>query len=294
MIAMPEPSPPSPPSPPSAPLRPRSPSPAALPLRRLVPLVPLAALCCGACATGPNANPADPLEPMNRAIHTVNDKIDTYVAVPVAKGYRRVTPQPVRTAVTNVFNNVGDVGNAINNLLQGKGVAAAESVMRVAINTVLGLGGLIDIATPAGLPRHPQDLGLTLGTWGVPSGPYLVLPLFGPSTVRDGIGMAGDVFADPVTYMDPAWRNSLFALQFVNTRSNLLDATSLLEQAALDKYSFVRDAYLQQRRQRLRGSEAGDLPDYGDDGDEGDGAAGGASPSIDAPGSPPVPAPAAP
>ncbi|USE78452.1 VacJ family lipoprotein [Cupriavidus gilardii] len=263
-------------------------------MRRLVPLVPLAALCCGACATGPNANPADPLEPMNRAIHTVNDKIDTYVAVPVAKGYRRVTPQPVRTAVTNVFNNVGDVGNAINNLLQGKGVAAAESVMRVAINTVLGLGGLIDIATPAGLPRHPQDLGLTLGTWGVPSGPYLVLPLFGPSTVRDGIGMAGDVFADPVTYMDPAWRNSLFALQFVNTRSNLLDATSLLEQAALDKYSFVRDAYLQQRRQRLRGSEAGDLPDYGDDGDEGDGAAGGASPSIDAPGSPPVPAPAAP
>ena len=135
---------------------------------------------------------------------------------------------------------------------------------------------------------------MTLGTWGVPSGPYLVLPLFGPSTVRDGIGMAGDVFADPVTYMDPAWRNSLFALQFVNTRSNLLDATSLLEQAALDKYSFVRDAYLQQRRQRLRGSEAGDLPDYGDDGDEGDGAAGGASPSIDAPGSPPVPAPAAP
>jgi len=294
MIAMPEPSPPSPPSLPSAPLRPRSRSPAALPLRRLVPLVPLAALCCGACATGPNANPADPLEPMNRAIYTVNDKIDTYVAVPVAKGYRRVTPQPVRTAVTNVFNNVGDVGNAINNLLQGKGVAAAESVMRVAINTVLGLGGLIDIATPAGLPRHPQDLGLTLGTWGVPSGPYLVLPLFGPSTVRDGIGMAGDVFADPVTYMDPAWRNSLFALQFVNTRSNLLDATSLLEQAALDKYSFVRDAYLQQRRQRLRGSEAGDLPDYGDDGDEGDGAAGGASPSTDAPGSPPVPAPAAP
>ncbi|WP_371259317.1 VacJ family lipoprotein [Cupriavidus sp. HPC(L)] len=285
---MPEPSPPL------------SPSPAPLLLRRLAQLVPLAALCCGACATGPNANPADPLEPMNRAIYTVNDKIDTYVAVPVAKGYRRVTPQPVRTAVTNVFNNVGDVGNAINNLLQGKGVAAAESVMRVAINTVLGLGGLIDIATPAGLPRHPQDLGLTLGTWGVPSGPYLVLPLFGPSTVRDGIGMAGDVFTDPVTYMDPAWRNSLFALQFINTRTNLLDATSLLEQAALDKYSFVRDAYLQQRRQRLRGGEAGDLPDYGDDGDdrdegdEGDGAAGGASPSTDAPGSVPAPAPAAP
>lgn len=275
MTAMPEPSPPS------------------LRLRRLVPL---AALCCAACATGPNANPADPLEPMNRAIYTVNDKIDTYVAVPVAKGYRRVTPQPVRTAVTNVFNNFGDVGNAINNLLQGKGVAAAESVMRVAINTVLGLGGLIDIATPAGLPRHPQDLGLTLGTWGLPSGPYLVLPLFGPSTVRDGIGMAGDVFTDPVTYMDPAWRNSLFALQFVNTRSNLLDATSLLEQAALDKYSFVRDAYLQQRRQRLRGDEAGDLPDYGDEGDERDGAAGGAagggSPSSPAPAPAPASAPA--
>lgn len=269
MTAMPEPSPPS------------------LALRRLVPL---AALCCAACATGPNANPADPLEPMNRAIYTVNDKVDTYVAVPVAKGYRRITPQPVRTAVTNVFNNVGDVGNAINNLLQGKGVAAAESVMRVAINSVLGLGGLIDIATPAGLPRHPQDFGLTLGTWGIPSGPYLVLPLFGPSTVRDGVGRVGDAYAYPVTYMDPAWRNSLFALQFVNTRSNLLDATSLLEQAALDKYSFVRDAYLQQRRQRLRGGETGDLPDYGDEGDEGEGAAGGESPPTPAPA--PAPAPA--
>lgn len=276
MIAMPEASPPS---------------------FRLRRLVPLAALCCAACATGPNANPsnpsnpADPLEPMNRAIFTVNDKVDTYVAVPVAKAYRRVTPQPVRTAVTNVFNNVGDVGNALNNLLQGKGVEAAESAMRVAINTVLGLGGLIDIATPAGLRRHSQDLGLTLGTWGLPSGPYLVLPLFGPSTVRDGIGLAGDVFIDPVTYMDPAWRNSLFALQFVNTRSNLLDATSLLEQAALDKYSFVRDAYLQQRRQQLRGSAAGDLPDYGDEGDEGDGAAAGESPSLPTPAPAPAPRP---
>ncbi|TWG81712.1 phospholipid-binding lipoprotein MlaA [Cupriavidus gilardii J11] len=236
-------------------------------------LILVAALCCAACATGPNADPRDPIEPFNRAMFTVNDKFDTYIAEPVAKGYQRVTPDPVRTAVTNAFNNLGDIGNALNNALQGKGVAAAESLMRVAINTVLGLGGLIDIASDAGLQRHPQDFGLTLGTWGVPSGPYLVLPFFGPSSVRDGTGLFADLWTDPVTYMDPAWRNSLFALNAVNTRANLLGATDLLEQAALDRYSFVREAYLQRRRYQLRGDEsAGDLPDYGDPSDTGDSA----------------------
>ncbi|MBP0634547.1 MULTISPECIES: VacJ family lipoprotein [unclassified Cupriavidus] len=223
-----------------------------------------AALLAG-CATGPQANPDDPLEPMNRAVFTVNDKLDQYVAKPVAQGYKAVTPEPVRTAVSNFFSNLADVGNFANNLLQGKGVAAAESFMRVAVNSVLGLGGLIDIATPAGLEKRSQDFGLTLGTWGVPSGPYLVLPLFGPSSFRDGVGLYVNFQFDPITYAEPAVRNSLFAANVVDVRTNLLGATDLLALAALDKYAFVRDAYLQRRRYLL--GEGTALPDYGDEDD---------------------------
>ena len=230
---------------------------------RLAFLVFVALLAAG-CATGPQANPDDPLEPMNRVVFKVNDKLDQYVATPVAKGYRAVTPQPVRTAVTNFYSNIADVGNFANNLLQGKGVDAAESLMRVAINSVLGIGGLIDIATPAGLQKHSQDFGLTLGTWGVPSGPYLVLPFFGPSSFRDGVGLYVNFQFDPTTYMDPAWRNSLFAMNVVDVRTNLLGATDLLSLAALDKYAFVRDAYVQRRRYLLEGG-SGKLPNYGDD-----------------------------
>ncbi|MDN0084212.1 VacJ family lipoprotein [Crenobacter sp. SG2305] len=220
------------------------------------------------CATGPTANPNDPLEPLNRTIFKANDKLDQYVATPVAKGYKAVTPQPVRTAITNFFSNLGDIGNTVNNLLQGKGEAAMESLMRVAMNTVFGLGGLIDIATPAGLHKHPQDFGLTLGIWGAQSGSYLVLPLFGPSSIRDGLGLAADFQLDPTTYTEPAVRNSLFGANFVNTRTNLLGATDLLAEAALDKYSFVRDAYLQQRRYRLQeGKGPAKLPEYEDYGD---------------------------
>lgn len=231
----------------------------------------LVALLAAGCATGPQANPDDPLEPMNRVVFKVNDKLDQYVATPVAKGYKAVTPQPVRTAVTNFYSNIADVGNFANNLLQGKGVDAAESLMRVAINSVLGIGGLIDIATPAGLQKHSQDFGLTLGTWGVPSGPYLVLPFFGPSSFRDGVGLYVNFKFDPTTYMDPAWRNSLFAMNVVDVRTNLLGATDLLSLAALDKYAFVRDAYVQRRRYLLDGG-SGKLPDYSDD-EEADGAA---------------------
>jgi phospholipid-binding lipoprotein MlaA len=228
-------------------------------------------LLAAGCATGPQANPDDPLEPMNRVVFKVNDKLDQYVATPVAKGYKAVTPQPVRTAVTNFYSNIADVGNFANNLMQGKGVEAAESLMRVAINSVLGIGGLIDIATPAGLQKHSQDFGLTLGTWGVPSGPYLVLPFFGPSSFRDGVGLYVNFQLDPTTYMDPAWRNSLFAMNVVDVRTNLLGATDLLSLAALDKYAFVRDAYVQRRKYLLEGG-SGKLPDYSDD-EETDGAA---------------------
>ncbi|WP_419187154.1 VacJ family lipoprotein [Cupriavidus necator] len=241
------------------------------------------------CATGPNANPDDPLEPMNRAVYTVNDKLDEYVATPVAKGYKAVTPEPARTAVTNFFSNLADVGNFANNLLQGKGVDAAETFMRVAMNSVLGIGGLIDIATPAGLQKHSQDFGLTLGTWGVPSGPYLVLPLFGPSSFRDGVGLYVNFQFDPITYAEPAVRNSLFAMNVVDVRTNLLGATDLLKLAALDRYAFVRDGYLQRRRNLLGESTA--LPDYGDDEDSGEAAAPAAAPATPAaPAAPAAPA----
>lgn len=252
----------------------------------------LSALAAG-CATGPNANPQDPLEPMNRAVFTVNDKVDQYVAQPLAKGYKAVTPEPARNAVTNFFANLADVGNFANNVLQGKGVDAVETLMRVAINSVLGIGGLIDVATPAGLQRHSQDFGLTLGVWGVPAGPYLVLPVYGPSSFRDGVGVAASIFLDPAHYLDPAWRNSLFGVNVINTRANLLGATDLLSQAALDKYAFVRDAYSQRRKYLLSGG--GDaLPSYDEDDestpgkdapkkDEGSQAPGSDAPKVDAP-----------
>lgn len=223
------------------------------------------------CATGPNRKPGDPLEPMNRAVFNFNDGIDRYIAVPVAKGYQKVTPEPLRTAVSNFFSNLGDLSNAANALLQLKFTDATEDIMRFAFNSTFGLGGLLDWATPAGLPKHHQDFGLTLGHWGIPSGPYLVLPLFGPSTVRDSVGLVVDVKFNPLNYMEPALRNPLYVLQFVSVRSDLLGATNLLQQAALDKYSFVRDAYTQQRRARLRGTNESPapLPNYEDQGDSG-------------------------
>ncbi|WNC93020.1 MlaA family lipoprotein [Paraburkholderia sp. FT54] len=223
------------------------------------------------CATGPDRKPGDPFEPMNRAVFNFNDGLDRYVAVPVAKGYQKVTPQPLRTAVSNFFSNLGDLTNAANALLQLKITDATEDIVRFAFNSTFGLGGLLDWATPAGLPKHHQDFGLTLGHWGIPSGPYLVLPLFGPSTVRDSMGLIVDVKFNPLNYMEPALRNPLYVLQFVSVRSDLLGASDLLQQAALDKYSFVRDAYTQQRRARLRGTSdnAAPLPNYDDQGDSG-------------------------
>ena len=239
----------------------------------------LALLVTSGCATGPERKPGDPFEPANRAIFTFNDKLDTYVAQPIAKGYQKVTPQPLRQAITNFFSNLGDVSNLANNLLQLKITDATEDLMRIAMNSTFGLGGLIDFATLAGLPKHHQDFGLTLGHYGVPAGPYLVLPLFGPSDVRDGIGMGVDVKFNVLNYIEPAVRNPLYVAQFVSARADLLGATDLLKQAALDPYSFVRDAYRQQRESLIRGSQKNNapLPNYGDPGAAGaEGTSGGA------------------
>jgi phospholipid-binding lipoprotein MlaA len=218
---------------------------------------------CG-CATGPDRNPADPLEPLNRATYRFNDVLDRNVAQPVARGYNRVVPRPIRTGVENFFSNLGDVVVAFNDFAQLRIMDGMNDVMRVAVNSTFGLLGFLDIATPAGIDKRNQDFGLTLGHYGVPSGPYLVLPLFGPSSFRDAAGFGVDqAFVAPTSYMDPAWRNSLWGLNFVSTRARYLNATNLLEQAALDKYLFVRDAYLGRRRSQLDQDEEEPLPDYG-------------------------------
>lgn len=238
---------------------------------RMIAATLAAGVMLSGCATGPNRSADDPLEPMNRVVFKVNDTIDTNIAVPIAKGYQKVTPSPIRTAISNFFSNLGDLGNIANNLLQLRITDATQDVMRMAINSLFGVGGLIDIATPAGLPKHHQDFGLTLARWGVPSGPYLVLPVFGPSSFRDGVGRAVDVRFNLLNYIEPATRNPMYIVQFVSARSDLLGATDLLQQAALDKYSFVRDAYMQQRKSlTYKGEEApSTLPNYGDPGDVG-------------------------
>ncbi|CAN0627779.1 phospholipid-binding lipoprotein MlaA [Burkholderia multivorans] len=242
---------------------------------RMIAATLAAGVMLSGCATGPNRSPDDPLEPMNRVVFKVNDTIDTNIAVPIAKGYQKVTPSPIRTAISNFFSNLGDLGNIANNLLQLRITDATQDVMRMAMNSLFGVGGLFDIATAAGLPKHHQDFGLTLARWGVPSGPYLVLPIFGPSSFRDGVGRAVDVRFNLLNYIEPAARNPMYIVQFVSARSDLLGATDLLQQAALDKYSFVRDAYVQQRKSlTYKGEETPNaLPNYGDPGDA-DGAPG--------------------
>jgi len=224
----------------------------------------VAAFAVAGCSTVQTPSKEDPWEGFNRTVFTVNDKVDQYALKPVAQGYQRITPKPVRESVTNFFSNIGDVYNVANNLLQLKIADGVSDIMRIVINSVFGVGGLFDVATLAKLPKHNQDLGLTLGHYGVPAGPYVVLPLFGPSTVRDAVGMAGDTFINPITYIDPAgvsW--GLYGLNVISTRANLLGATDLIEGAALDRYSFVRNTYLQRRRYLLGGASA--APDYGND-----------------------------
>jgi phospholipid-binding lipoprotein MlaA len=218
-------------------------------------------LLCG-CATGPQRDPADPLEPLNRATFRFNDTLDRHIAQPVARTYNRVVPRPVRTGVDNFFSNLGDVTVMLNDFAQLRLMDGMNDLMRVAVNSTFGLLGVLDIATPAGIAKRDQDFGLTLGHYGVPAGPYLVLPLFGPSTFRDATGFGVDQYASPPNWTRPAVRNTLWGVDFVSTRARYLNATNLLEQAALDRYLFVRDAYLGRRRALLEQGKEAPLPDY--------------------------------
>lgn len=237
-------------------------------LRRvaLAASVSVAALLSGCATTTGPANPADPLESMNRSIYSFNEGVDEAIFKPVATAYQNVTPRVARQGVTNFFDNLGDAWSFVNNVLQGQGQGAYNPMVRFSVNTVLGIGGLFDIASEAGIERQKQDFGQTLGRWGMPTGPYLVLPFWGPSTVRDSAGLVVDAFGYPANTMDDVrWRNSLFGLRMVNNRANLLKAGDVLDSVALDKYSLVRDVYLRSRIGGAASGGDGRLENYDDD-----------------------------
>ncbi len=212
----------------------------------------LCASLLGACATGPDANPRDPLEPWNRGVYRFNDALDRAVMKPVATVYQEVTPSLVRTGVGNFFNNLGDLWSSANAALQLRPRETAENLMRFSVNTVFGLGGVLDVASEMGIPRTRIDFGQTMGRWGMPAGPYLVLPVLGSSSLRDSVGLVVDTHYDLRNEVTPvSARNSLYGLQLVNTRASLLRASNLLEEAALDKYSFTRDLYLNRRQSQI-------------------------------------------
>ena len=196
-------------------------------------LLVCAGLLLAGCATAPGANPRDPWEPMNRGVFEFNETFDEVAFKPVAVAYKAVTPRLVRAGVTNFFNNLGDGWSLFNNILQGKLRASVETYFRITVNTILGIGGVFDIASEIGVEPRTEDFGQTLGLWGLPTGPYLVLPFFGPSNVRDALATPADTFGYP---------------NAVDKRANYLRAGEMLDESALDKYIFSRDVFLQKRR----------------------------------------------
>lgn len=205
-----------------------------------------AALALGGCAATPSTR-GDPLERVNRAVFSFNEGLDEAVLKPLATGYQALLPQFVRMSIDNFFSNFNDGWSAVNQLLQGKPAAALEMGLRFSANTVFGLG-FVDIAG-AGIERRSEDFGQTLGRWGMPPGPYLVLPLLGPSTLRDTAALTLDLRALPEAFLEQGpERFALSTLQVISVRARLLSATRVLDEIALDKYSLIRDGYLARRR----------------------------------------------
>ena len=208
------------------------------------------------CASIPEGQPRskkDPWELVNRNVFSFNETLDKYVVKPITHVYEFILPEVIRDRISNVFSNVGDVYTAINQLLQGKPKAAFDDLTRVLVNTTIGLGGLFDVASDAGLEKHNEDFGQTFGVWGIGDGPYMMLPLLGPSNVRDTVGWAFDINTDIlINYIDniPV-RNSITGVRIVDQRSKYLNSTNLLGDAAFDKYTLIRDAYIQRRRNRI-------------------------------------------
>ena len=210
----------------------------------------LAAITLSGCASTHAKNPADPLESFNRGVYQFNDTVDKAIAKPVAQGYNAVMPVPGKIMVSNFFSNLDDLLVTINDLLQFKFIQAASDGSRFAFNSTFGVFGLFDIASR--LEKHDEDFGQTLGYWGIGSGPYLVLPFLGPSTVRDGIGLYADGRPSRIRHVDHMrTRNQLYLTKAVNRRAQLLDQEKVLEEAAIDRYEFIRDAYLLHRKSQV-------------------------------------------
>lgn len=224
---------------------------------RLKRLVLLSVAClfvgCASIPAGVEPSPRDPWEAFNRSVFEFNEGLDAYLLKPVVAAYRFILPEIVREGIYNFFSNYSDIYTALQNLLQGKPDYAFNDIMRVAVNTLFGFGGLLDVATPGGLEKHKEDWGQTFGVWGLPSGPYVVLPFFGPSSVRDTFGTVADLESDYLfRYIpDVGLRNSITGLRVVNARNTYYEAGDLLDGAAIDKYSFMRDAYLQRREYQI-------------------------------------------
>ncbi|HYN11463.1 MAG TPA: VacJ family lipoprotein [Burkholderiales bacterium] len=212
-------------------------------------IILLLGLIVAGCAATGDRDPRDPWEPMNRAVYKFNDVVDEAVAKPVARAYRKALHSEIRARIGNFFSNLADPFIGVNNFLQGKLEEGFQDWVRFAFNSTIGLLGIHDVASDMGYEKHNEDFGQTFGRWGAGSGPYLMLPFFGPSNVRDGVGFALDSYVDPMQVIDPSdLRTALYGTRLIDTRAGLLDASSLMEEAALDRYIFLRDAYLQRRR----------------------------------------------
>ena len=201
---------------------------------------------------------ADPYERVNRNVYALNETVDKAAVKPLARAYQKVVPKGPRLCVSNMFSNLGEPYTAVNNLLQGKPKAMFQDIGRLLINSTLGIGGCIDVASQWGIPKHREDFGQTLAVWGVPSGPYVVLPVLGPSTVRDALSKPVDFLANPVGYItNVPLRNSLQGYKILDTRTNLLETTDTLEQSALDPYVMARDAWMQRRLAQIKDEDSG-------------------------------------
>lgn len=231
-----------------------------------------ATLSGGCATTGAAGNPADPFEPVNRRIDRFNTAVDRTTLKPIAEAYENYVPEVLRFAAGNFVANLGDIYTAANQLLQFKPIEALQDLTRFAVNTTFGFFGIGDVASALGLPKHYEDFGQTLGVWGVPSGPYVVLPLFGPSTARDAPARIPDTWygnALDYTTDSVSLRNSAFGLKIVSDRADLLQGEKLIDGVALDRYSLIRDGYLQRRRAAVLDGEVADdeLPSYDDEDD---------------------------
>jgi phospholipid-binding lipoprotein MlaA len=232
-------------------------------IRPAAALIVFLSLFFAGCATAPNAkkDSRDPLERVNRVSYKVTDAVDRAVLKPVAKGYKAVAPQFVETGVSNFFSNLGQPTVIVNDLLQAKFKPAFSDTGRFLLNTTLGIAGLWDPASSMGLDKHDEDFGQTLGKWGLPSGAYLFVPLYGPTTIRDGLGSFVDVYSDPNYYVErDAWRYSIYGMNLIDTRARLLETDQTLENT-FDKYAFIRNAYLQRRQYQVTDGEASPIDD---------------------------------